>query len=88
MRIISLKMGVKFAASLSMGKNIQYWYAFFFFLPKASFKMGTFSDPQHIHILAFLYWSRPPPGGGGDLLNAILPGLKGCTHRATGASRL
>ena len=33
-----------------------------------TFKMGTFSDPQHTSG-AFLYWSRPPwaelsPGGG------------------------
>ena len=31
-----------------------------FFLLKVSFKMGTFSDPQHTHP-GILYWSQPPP---------------------------
>ena len=42
---IPLKKGIKFAASLNMGKNyveLQYGYVF---LPQASFKMGTFSNP-------------------------------------------
>ena len=30
-----------------------------FFLPKLSFIMGTFSDPQHTHP-RISYWSHPP----------------------------
>ena len=37
-------------------------FFFFFFLPKVSFIMGTFSDHQHTHP-DISYWSRPPPPG-------------------------
>ena len=110
---ISLKMGVRFAASLNMGKNLygvlyimgynqhklykndqkvmdcelplgmihfslilqhnmhmkyaeepfnmQQYAIWVFFLPRASFKMGTFSYPQHTLIRAFFYTGVAPP---------------------------
>ena len=36
-----------------------------FYLPKASFIMGTFSDPQHTHPGIFILKSPPPPPGKG-----------------------
>ena len=42
-----------------MQRNPSIWV--FFFLPKASFKMGTFSDPQHTHLNIFILKSPPPP---------------------------
>ena len=45
-----------------MQRNPSVWVCFFvFFLPKASFKMGTFSDPQHTHPGIFILEF----GGGG-----------------------
>ena len=35
-----------------------------FFLPNASFKMATFSDPQHTHPGIFTLESPPPPSPG------------------------
>ena len=47
-------MGMKYAEEpFNMGM--------YFFLPKASFKMGTFSDPQHTHSGIVILESLPPP---------------------------
>ena len=34
------------------------------FLPKASFKIGTFSDPRQTHLGIFILELPPPPGVG------------------------
>ena len=47
-------MGMKYAEEpFNMGM--------FFFLPKESFKMSTFSDPQHTHTGTFYTGVAPPP---------------------------
>ena len=48
----------------------------FFFLPKASFIMGTFSDPKHTHP-GISYWSSPPPPG----FSGHLQQLEGDIHQ-------
>ena len=51
--ILHQNMGMKYAEEpFNMGIS---------FLPKWSFKMGTFLDPKHTHILACLCWSHPHP---------------------------
>ena len=42
-----------------------------FFLPKASFKMGTFSDPQHTHPGIFIL-ELPPPLLGGLVVGLVV----------------
>ena len=54
--ILHHSMGMKYAEEpFNMGM-------FFFYLrPKASFKMDTFSDPQHTHLGIFILEPPPPP---------------------------
>ena len=55
--ILHRNMGMKYAEKpFNLGM---------FFLPKASFKMGTFSDPQHTHPGIFILELPPPPPPGG-----------------------
>ena len=57
--ILHHNMGMKYAEEpFNMGMCI------YFFLSKASFKMGTFSDPQHTHPGIFILELPPPPGVG------------------------
>ena len=51
--ILPLKLGINCAENpFNMGMFLQL---------EVSFKMGVFSDTQHTHIWAFLYWNHPPP---------------------------
>ena len=56
--ILNHNMGMKYAEKpFNMGT-----ICFLFFLHEASFKMGTFSDPQHTHPGIFILESPHPLG--------------------------
>ena len=55
---ISLKMGVNFAASLNMGKNLC-WVLYIITYKRRPSKW-VHIQTLNTHIRAFLYWSRPP----------------------------